>query len=496
MLMVLAWVPPSLAVRCLESVPLDTERSLAFIDWVTPFLQIQSSSAYLANPPDTYIMDGVDIFGGLSEIAEKINMGGYSGQYAFEKDLFILVNILSRDFHLNLPMPLLDVFSFTVDLPLASVSIDDALPQIFSTDDLKTVYNSSDSFDWTPSAIVSINGETPEDYLLGAAQDTDIQWADPDAIFNRVFSSVFNENKGDFVSDIHNFGFAQDQTTLVFANGSTLSIDNKASSGYFNNVDSGSALFSIADLPTPTAAGAATPEATPAVSQLTGFPKPLSISPDGTASAYIFSDPTIGVLSFTAMTDDNGAVTKVITDLLDACEAAGCQKLIVDLQANGGGLIVNGMTAFQQLFPGSTPLLAQRYRDTPMGQYLGKVWTTVSQLDSSDIAGENDIRMYDALKGVDEKGEAFKNYTEFTSPQTIWGDNFTAITRRNYNPISPARTKPLFASEDIVMLFDGSCGSTCAIFAQAMKSQGGVRSIAMGGRPQTGPMQAVAGSKG
>jgi hypothetical protein len=180
-------------------------------------------------------------------------------------------------------------------------------------------------------------------------------------------------------------------------------------------------------------------------------------------------------------------------DFLDACASAGCKKLIVDLQGNGGGQVPAGMTAFQQLFPGTIPLLAQRYRDTPMGQYLGKVWTTTSLLDSSNV---DSAHMYDALSGIDENGDVFKNYTEFTSPQTIWGDNFTAITRRHYTPITPLRTERIFASEDIVMLFDGSCGSTCTLFAQAMKSQGGVRSIAVGGRPQTGPMQGVAGSKG
>jgi hypothetical protein len=257
-------------------------------------------------------MDGVDIFGGLSQIADKIRTGSYPGQYAFEKDLFILVNVLSRDFHLNLPMPLLDVFTFSVEFPLASVSIDGALPQVFSTNDLKQMYNGSDLLDWTPSAIVSINGQIPEDYLLDAAQDTDTQYADPDAIFNRVFSTIFSG--GDFVSAIHNFGFTQDQTTFVFANGSTISIDNKASSYYFADVDSGSALFSKADLPKPTTAGAETPEATPeAISEFAGFPKPLSISPDGKAAAYILSDPLVGVLSFSAMTDDNGAQTKVIT---------------------------------------------------------------------------------------------------------------------------------------------------------------------------------------
>ena len=42
---------------------------------------------------------------------------------------------------------------------------------------------------------------------------------------------------------------------------------------------------------------------------------------------------------------------------------------------------------------------------------------------------------------------------------------------------------------------DGTCASTCIIFAELMQKQG-VRSIAFGGRPQYGPMQALGGVKG
>lgn len=45
------------------------------------------------------------------------------------------------------------------------------------------------------------------------------------------------------------------------------------------------------------------------------------------------------------------------------------------------------------------------------------------------------------------------------------------------------------------MITDGYCASTCTIFARLMKMNG-VRSIAFGGRPRNGPMQALGGVKG
>lgn len=46
------------------------------------------------------------------------------------------------------------------------------------------------------------------------------------------------------------------------------------------------------------------------------------------------------------------------------------------------------------------------------------------------------------------------------------------------------------------MLMDGYCASTCTLFSEMMRIQGGVKTIAMGGRPKTGPIQGVGGIKG
>lgn len=51
-------------------------------------------------------------------------------------------------------------------------------------------------------------------------------------------------------------------------------------------------------------------------------------------------------------------------------------------------------------------------------------------------------------------------------------------------------------AEDIVIVHDGLCGSTCAIFAELMREQGQVQTIMIGGRPVNEPMQGVGDSKG
>jgi hypothetical protein len=52
----------------------------------------------------------------------------------------------------------------------------------------------------------------------------------------------------------------------------------------------------------------------------------------------------------------------------------------------------------------------------------------------------------------------------------------------------------LWSAEDIVILTDGICGSTCSLFVEMMKNVG-VRSVVVGGTPQQGPMQATSGTR-
>lgn len=53
-----------------------------------------------------------------------------------------------------------------------------------------------------------------------------------------------------------------------------------------------------------------------------------------------------------------------------------------------------------------------------------------------------------------------------------------------------------FATENIIIVYDGYCASTCTIFSELMRQQAGVKTIALGGRPNTDIIQAVGGIKG
>lgn len=97
---------------------------------------------------------------------------------------------------------------------------------------------------------------------------------------------------------------------------------------------------------------------------------------------------------------------------------------------------------------------------------------------------------------------------EILAPVTLrGGDRFTAYQSTPLNDTSAAfnltgtgsRANPppaVFAARDVVLLTDGTCGSTCTLFAYLMITQLNVSATAVGGRPTAGVMQSVAGVEG
>jgi hypothetical protein len=110
------------------------------------------------------------------------------------------------------------------------------------------------------------------------------------------------------------------------------------------------------------------------------------------------------------------------------------------------------------------------------------------------------------------------NFTDFPDFQTFYGPNFmyggmwSSFFQNNYTDPNSSdfagtgiiitgtnnRTgyRQPYAAQDVIVLYDGYCGSTCTVFSEYLKAYANVQFIAIGGRPQTGPMQAIGGVKG
>lgn len=383
---------------------------------------------------------------------------------------------------------------------------------------------SNPSSSWTPSRLTLIDTQIAADHILRSGLETQA-WADPDAIYNLMFTTpaLAQQTLGNsWVFGGHSYGFASENTTYFFANSSipVVRANRAFTQQDFTGIDSGEALFDIYEVPSPTTSNKRSlsekakraTASVPATTKVAGYPDPVIIHPDGGYTAgYFLPNSSVAVLVMTAFEGKSGSggadyvQQAVIKSFLAACKTAGKTKLIIDLQGNTGGSVFNGDDAFKQLFPTIEPFGGNRMRYTPMVDLLSKMYSEAGVYNTSFSS------VYQIQAEVDQNGQDFKTYKDLVGPYTIYGDNFTAILRENFTDTTQqvgndvivsgyaneTNIAPqLFANTDMVLLYDGVCGSTCAIFTELIKSQGGVRSISVGGRPTTGPMQSATGSKG
>lgn len=219
-------------------------------------------------------------------------------------------------------------------------------------------------------------------------------------------------------------------------------------------------------------------------------------------------------------------------DFIRKAKAEGKTKMIFDLRGNGGGNAILGYDTFKQVYPQANqdPFGGTRFRANDALNAAGKITQdflagkTYAQSNQTafqeafgrgttqnDIFGLTSGFNYEHILDVNNK--AFTSWDQLFGPDRANGDTFTNTLRYNYSDsisttyngfsvigfnanANETRTPQPFQAQDMVMLLDGMCSSTCAIAAELLKNQGAVRTIAIGGRPQPGPMQGVGGTKG
>lgn len=355
-----------------------------------------------------------------------------------------------------------------------------------------------------PSALVKINGEDTNSFLERLSL-TMSPFQDADAVYNQLFYSPPNNLQGQanlFRFGAWMFGFPSDAFTYQLANGSTAVYDNLASANIdFSGITDGPSLFRAVevqlngDVSTLLSRRDLLDEEPLERRQslsgnMVGYPTPYVAHSEGAYTAGFFPTTKVAVLTMSAFassnpnsTTDQAEMQAVIAKFLSQCKITGSTYLIVDLSANGGGSVFSGYDAFKQLFPTMVPYGGSRMRTTPFVDYLGNVFSSAGVYNKT-VSPEWQIQ-----SALDKDLKKFPTWSDMGGPFRIYGDNFLAITRANLSDpimtsgfsVSGYLNKPtipaqVFDPKNIVVLYDGGCGSTCAIFAEFMKTQGGVRS--------------------
>ncbi|CAN9326612.1 unnamed protein product [Alternaria alternata] len=546
-----ATVPAELAWDCINSVPFNQSAALALVDGVVPYFRWQSNTVWLKDPPAEYaekVQPPVDIWGELEEIRAKVTSGAYENEYEFGFELYTLLQSTHDGHFVYVPDVVGTVFNFARPVPLVSVSSDGKeLPQPYVYADV--LAESLGSATFTPSPITHIDGEDAKDFLENWAQYGSLQ--DRDALYNNVFYELATVSLGPVGSGIGTFAgsgrgrwiYPGPTTELTFENGTSRTYDNFAKVLIpFDGITDGESLYKLwftgptqTEEPTPSNSTSATPtpsattSATPMPTiPAPGYPPPVFREAHNLIGGYFLEDDysdvaVLSVPSFVGI-DAQEEFQATAANFLAAAKSAGKKKLVIDVSANGGGTILLGYDLYKLLFPQDIDhAAADRYRAFEATEILNRKFSEAAEgvprvLDSQnetlaelvdgvvssvfnyrsdlDVNSENFESWQDKFgPGLEQKSDNFTNLFRWNLSDTLIPLNSGGIYVHGYGPLSNYTQAP-FAAEDVVVVTDGYCASTCTIFSELMRQRAGVKYISLGGRPREGITQAVGGVKG
>ncbi|EFR00207.1 hypothetical protein MGYG_03210 [Nannizzia gypsea CBS 118893] len=533
-------VTAHLAHECLVSVPFRLNDGLRLIDTLPLYWDWQSTQDFLADPPEGYPLPPTDLKRGLAKIRERAVRGGYRNEYEFQNDVESLVRSV-HDGHFWLPLDLISFFIFRRTEIGSLVSLSDdgkKFPKLYSKNDL------SESAD--APAIKTIDGQDAIQWMENSSLEGLQQ--DLDALYNGMFLNLPLNNESSLGAFRSRHGiYTGDNTKLVYEDGTTKEAENyafftqdltgvtdgdsfyeKFCTGRDNSGDllrAGKAeekykehhFFIAGPIPSQNSQ----PPAHVAARDLPPVPKPDYETPDGSLAGY-FLDGQHSNTAILHLRNFGGEAntsqplmdfSETTTKFLEGCRKTRKKKLIIDVSGNPGGVIFLGYDVFKQVLPEGKIETPSNMRAIEQLNITGSKINYLLSHPQDPKAPEaktqrNDIFDIDVYTNTD--GSKFPSWAALYGPEelpqgmfthpTLWDLNNTEASERGGIVVSGYGDRShiapqAFKTEDIVIVTDGICASTCSIFTDLMRRHG-VKFIAVGGRPRPGPMQAVGGVKG
>ena len=498
-------IPASMAIDCVKSVPFNATYAVEWLNSFRPYLKWQSTLAYLKNPPPGYWREPYDLMGRLEAMINRANANGWEDEYMFEMDLYKMFG-QAYDGHMRyFPRIFTGVFSFGRPMALVSVSPDGISPPVpFAYDDiLQSVKNPA----FKPSPITKILNVDAELVLKDFAL-----WGtslDQDAAYNTLFMNLAQSSLGNLGNGAGIFAgggrgslqYPGSHTNITFANDTIIIMENFARVKYdFTNIKSGQDLRS-SYLLGDEAHKAVTPDpgdadeladVVEALDGPPGYPRPIRTYGSGSISGFYVNGTDYEHLAVLAISSFSGIgyptdYQQAAAKFLDQAKRDGKTKLIIDLSANGGGMIQMAFSIFKMLFPDLDPYGGTRFHAFGDFDLLGQIvsdavgggypWR-VAHPPGPSYLDEYVATPFIATADLDVNGHSFKSWGDKYGPHQLNGDQFTSVIRWNMSDtmlIEYAKFDPYggfsnltansggrpFAVEDMVILTDGYCASTC-----------------------------------
>lgn len=491
------------AYDCFRSVPLGKQQGISLVDALVPYLEWQSDATYKANPPASYSFPGYDFKAGLKTVRDNLVNNKYDSEYAFQSDLLTKVFFPGHDGHMYYyPDLIARATKFGRTNALVSISEDgSSIPVIKFNDDVTALGSKA-------LRVTKINGVDASTFIQNEAK-VGCGSQDADACYNQQFVEkalgVLGSKKGGHADGGRSsYLFQGATTTYTMSDGTTRTYDNIATiKGDFSKVTDGKTFYSNFCKPVNPPNDNSTPVAS-VNGAIPGYPTPVLMTDDGIVSGFYLEGKgyeDVAVIALFAFENSNEyEFQDVIEKFFAQARQDGKTKLVVDFQGNGGGYILHGYDFFKQLFPSHdiTPDGYSRWRANE--GFLG----------IADVHSQNNANSAFSWKtDLNINGKPFTSYDNKFGPVTINNDPYTNIMRydlennKTFNGFSVTGygdrkdgfTAP-FKAEDIVLLYDGYCASTCTLASEMLRIQAGVKSVTFGGRPNKNGMQGVGGIKG
>ncbi|KAK1529359.1 peptidase S41 family protein [Colletotrichum costaricense] len=544
---------------CLTSVPFNDAVALRFIEYYNTTMQFQSTLAYLKNPPEGYQQPAFDLNQGLEYLKANVTSGVYKNQYQFEADLQLLVYSV-HDAHVDLAAGILSAFSFSSPWSLVTASIDGKeTPKVYFESqvrdyrdngtkisaishindepivDFLTRYAALNSVgmlephaDWN-----QIMGNPVQD-IIGALN---------------IFAGSGTFYPGDslnFTYEDPNLNEVAVEETYWVAIYNNPDFTGPLTTGgdFYNYFVLGLLPASYSEVPLPPAFGGGEPlsgtlNPVPQQQRRSFYnesqgafpPNPDVVQNNldatgngGVVTGYFYEDISTAVLSiphFDQYGWDIGNFSLAVDTFLEGAQNRSLSKLVIDLTNNYGGTTGLALLLLRDLFPGIDPFAGSRRRSFDMANVLGTAttnyWEGLPTSNSTEFKTKVELVADEWVitsRLNAETNENFTSWQEYEGPRRYNDDEFSLVERYDLsNPYfhqaafdgwlmtryidnKDVGQSPPFDPENIVILTDGACSSACALFLEIATTQGKARTIAVGGAPKPGPMQAAGGTRG
>ncbi|KAF7186685.1 Peptidase S41 family protein ustP [Pseudocercospora fuligena] len=335
---------------------------------------------------------------------------------------------------------------------------------------------------------------------------------DPDARYNHLFPSAAARLSGAYSGGAwtryKGLWPGAASYRLRFANGSHTTVDTHASWPAANGpmiYERGADLFAAACLPNATFTFGM--EKTPsgavndAASAAKMYPEADMEHDDTPIKLHYLPSarfPDVAVLQVASFKVHHNVSNYVAAteQMLQQAVTQGKTKLIIDLSDNNGGDVDVGLKLFRLLFPNQDVYSATRFRAHGLVDIMGQIFARSFAPGQAPI--DLTILPHDAVNPA--QAHVFQSWDELYGPHEYQGTNMShlyAVSDLHATSTLPFvhKSRAFFQARDMVMLTNGRCSSTCALFAQQLHRHG-VRAVTFGGRPRHGFAQAVGGNKG